>query len=160
MITPEWFILVGPISVTTAQFFATPVVQSSIKILQHLKILPSDPTDEELENKNIHIAVHSFFSSLIILVVVSFIYMKFTSGIAEWASWGVVGFCFILVALACLAPDRLINRTDFGEKCGTKLLPFLPFRAQFASWWNKVRIIVVAVSWGLAFCVFLHYSLK
>jgi len=156
---PNWFVFIGPISVTIAQFFAPPIVQAVIKN-RDLKILTSNPTPNQLINKNIHIAVHSFFSSLIILLVVSFIYVKFTSAVAEWVSWGVSGLCIILIVVGSLKPDILINRADFGEKCGIKLLFFLPFRAQFASWWNKLRIMVTAIGWGLAVCVFLSYIRK
>lgn len=154
---PKWFVFVGPISVTVAQFFAPWLVQSSIKYLGRLRILTLNPTPKQLTDKNIHIAVHSFFTSLIILLVVSYIYMKFTPAIAEWASWVVIGLCFILLAFASLKPDMLINKDDFGEKSGVQVISSIPQRLQLKSWWNKLRVIVAVVSWVLALFVYLSY---
>ena len=157
-------IFLGPVAVTGVQVVGPAIVQIFIRHLRYVGVLPAEPTDKQTEEEkkeiteqvkywNICIAVSSFFSSLISLFFVSFVYALLVPGTgARVAAVIVAAGCpivaFALVGIRENTAKKLINKDDFGEESGASGLQLL-----WKSRWTKLRFAVVAVSWLLGLLV-------
>lgn len=141
---PKWFIFLSPASIVIAQWVASGLTHWFIR---ELVLKREELTGEEERIANMYVSVFSFFVSLLILLILSWVYVAFAPGFARWTAWVVIAFCVVMFISVFPGARKLVKPEHFEKGRGRKILHFY---AQFKSGLFWIRFVIVMVGIILA----------